>query len=68
MFCRGFVHGSSFCAVLSGMTSVVIISLGRELYLNCLGGQPNHGWQICFPRWVGLYDGSDLKTYLLMRW
>ena len=40
-----------------------------------LGGQPNHGWQLCFPpklRASGLdfrlYDGSDLKTYLLMRW
>ena len=42
----------------------------------CLhGGQPNHGWQLCFPLllhagWSDfrLYDGSDLKTYLLMRW
>ena len=40
-----------------------------------LGGQPNHGWQLCFllKLHVGgldfrLYDGSDLKTYLLMRW
>ena len=41
-----------------------------------LGGQPGHGWQLCFPLWlhVGgsdfrLYGDSDLKTYLLMgRW
>ena len=40
-----------------------------------LGGQPNHGWQICFPLQLHtggsdfrLYDGYDLKTYLLMRW
>ena len=40
-----------------------------------LGGQSNHGWQICFPLKLHaggsefrLYDGSDLKTYLLMRW
>ena len=39
-----------------------------------LGGQPNHGWQLCFPLKLHaggldfrLYDGSDLKTYLLMR-
>ena len=32
-----------------------------------LGGQPNHGWQLCFPLQLhaggpdfGLYDGSDL--------
>ena len=38
-------------------------------------GQPNHGWQLCFPLLLHtcgpdfrLYDGSDLKTYLLMRW
>ena len=40
-----------------------------------LGGQPNYGWQFRFPlklRVRGsdfrLYDGSALKTYLLMRW
>ena len=40
-----------------------------------LGGQPNHVWQFCFPLLYHaggsdfrLYDGSDLKTYLLMRW
>ena len=40
-----------------------------------LGSQPNHGWQLCFPLQLHaggsdfrLYDGSDLKTYLLMRW
>ena len=40
-----------------------------------LSGQPNHGWQLCFPLSLHaggsdfrLYDGSDLKTYLLMRW
>ena len=40
-----------------------------------LGGQPNHGWQVCFPLQlhVGgsdfrLYDGSYLKTCLSMRW
>ena len=40
-----------------------------------LGGQANHGWQLCFPHYLHaggsdfrLYDGSDLKTYLLMRW
>ena len=40
-----------------------------------LGSQPNHGWQLCFPLKLHaggsdfrLYDGSDLKTYLLMRW
>ena len=34
-----------------------------------LGGQPNHGWQLCFPCGSDfrLYDVSDLKTYLLMR-
>ena len=33
-----------------------------------LGGQPNHGWQLCFPLKLHaggsdfrLYDGSDLK-------
>ena len=37
-----------------------------------LGDQPNHGWQFCFPHYLHtggwefrLYDGSDLKTYLL---
>ena len=40
-----------------------------------LGGQSNHGWQLCFPHKLHaggsdfrLYGGSDLKTYLLMRW
>ena len=40
-----------------------------------LGGQPNHGWQFYFPLLLHtdgsnfrLYDGSNLKTYLLMRW
>ena len=40
-----------------------------------LDGQPNHGWQLCFPlqlHVIGsgfrLYDSSDLKTYLMMRW
>ena len=40
-----------------------------------LGGQPNHGWQLCFPLKLhaggsdfSLYDGSNLKAYLLMRW
>ena len=40
-----------------------------------LGGQPNHGWQLCFPLLLHaggsdsrLFDGSDLNTYLLMRW
>ena len=40
-----------------------------------LGGQPNHGWQLCFPLELHaggsdfrLYDSSDLKTYLLMKW
>ena len=40
-----------------------------------LGGQHNHGWQLCFPLKLHtrgsdsrLYDGSDLKTYLFMRW
>ena len=39
-----------------------------------LGGQPNHGCQLCSPLLLHaggsdfrLYDGSDLKTYLLMR-
>ena len=39
------------------------------------GGQPNHGWQLCFPLLLHdscsdfrLYDGSHLKIYLLMRW
>ena len=39
-----------------------------------LGGQPNHGWQLCFPLYLRAseldfrrYDGSDLKTHLLMR-
>ena len=32
-----------------------------------LGGQPNHGWQLCFP--LKLHAScSDLKTYLLMKW
>ena len=38
-----------------------------------LGGQPNHGWQHCFPPKLHaggsdfiLYDGSDLKTYLFL--
>ena len=40
-----------------------------------LGGQPNHSRQLCFPLKLHtdgsdfrLYNGSDLKTYLLMRW
>ena len=40
-----------------------------------LGGRPNHVWQLYFPLLLHaggldfkLYDGSDLKTYLLMRW
>ena len=40
-----------------------------------LGGQPNHSWQLCFPLQLHaggsdfrLYDCSDLKTDLLMRW
>ena len=40
-----------------------------------LGGQPNHGWQLCSPLSLHvsgsdfrLYNRSDLKTYLLMRW
>ena len=40
-----------------------------------LGGKPNHGWQLCFRLYLHaggsdfrLYDGSDIKTYLLMRW
>ena len=40
-----------------------------------VGGQPNHGRQLCFPLKLHasgsdfrLYDGSDLKTYRLMRW
>ena len=39
-----------------------------------LGGQPNHGWQLCFPLLLHaggsdlrLFVGSDLKTYLWMR-
>ena len=38
-----------------------------------LGGQPNHGWRLCFPLRLyasgldlRLYDGSDVKTYLLL--
>ena len=40
-----------------------------------LGGQPNHGWQLCFPLKLHaggsdfrLYDSFNLRTYLLMRW
>ena len=40
-----------------------------------LGGQPNHGWQLFFPLQLHaggsdfrLFNGSDLTTYLLMRW
>ena len=40
-----------------------------------LGGRPVIGWQLCFPLSLHadllnfrLYEGSDLKTYLLMRW
>ena len=40
-----------------------------------LGGQPNDGWQLCSPLKLHadgsdfrLYDGSNLMTYLLMRW
>ena len=40
-----------------------------------LGGQPNHSWQLCFPLKLHasvldfrLYDSSDLKTYLQIRW
>ena len=40
-----------------------------------LGGQPIHGWQLCFPLYLHagwsdfrLYDGTDLNIYLLMRW
>ena len=40
-----------------------------------LGGQPNHCLQLCFPLKLHadgsdfrLYDCSDLKTFLLMRW
>ena len=41
----------------------------------CLVVNPNHGWQLCFPLKLHaggldfrLYDGSDVKTHLLMRW
>ena len=40
-----------------------------------LSGQPNNSWQLCFPLKMHargsefrLYDGSDLKTCLYMRW
>ena len=40
-----------------------------------LGGRPGRVWRLCFPLWLRaggsdfrLYDGSDLKTYLLMEW
>ena len=40
-----------------------------------LGGQPNHGWLLFFALSLHAggsdfrpYDGSDVKTYLLMRW
>ena len=40
-----------------------------------LGGQPNQGWQLLFALYLHAggsdfrpYDGSDVKTYLLMRW
>ena len=40
-----------------------------------LGGQPNHGWHICFPLEMHasesdfkFYDSSYLETYLLKRW
>ena len=40
-----------------------------------LDGQPNHSWQLCSPLELHtggsdfrLYDGSHLKTYLLMGW
>ena len=40
-----------------------------------LGGQPHHGWQLCFPFYLHaggsdfrLCDGSNLKTSLLIRW
>ena len=40
-----------------------------------LGGLPNHGWQLCFPLYLHaggsdfrLCDGSNLTTYLFMRW
>ena len=40
-----------------------------------LGGQPIHGWKLCLPLELHagrsdlrLYDGSDLNTYLSMRW
>ena len=40
-----------------------------------LGGRPSLGWQLCFSLWlhagwldIRLYEGSDLKTYLLMSW
>ena len=40
-----------------------------------LGCQPNHGWQLFFPLKLHtggsdfrLYDGLELKNYLLMRW
>ena len=40
-----------------------------------LVGKPNHGYQFCLSLKLHAsgsdfrhYDGSDLKTYLLMRW
>ena len=44
--------------------------------IDCMfGGQPNHGWQLCFPLLLHaggsdfrLYEGSDIKTYLLLGW
>ena len=39
-----------------------------------LGGRPGHDWRFCFPLWrtggpgFGLCGGSNLETYLLMKW
>ena len=60
---KKIVGSNNFSAQL-----IKIISHYKKIGYNINGGQPNHGWQLCFPLklYVGgsdirLYDSSDLK-------
>ena len=61
-----------FLAVPRGcLRFVIVVFPDHTHYFFMLGGQPNCGWQLALFNYTGgsdfrLYDGSDLKTYLLV--
>ena len=67
---------AQFIKIISLYKKIGYNNVLQQTATDCmLGSQPNHGWQLCFPLKLHaggsdfrLYDGSDLKTYLLMRW